>query len=126
MKVAYTIHDAEKEIVLKPSHDGWKVIWEDFNDFTPLFNYVVIKRDEEKEMTTGGIFIPDNSKERPSTGTVLSVGNGVVHEQTGVLTPTTVKVGDRVFFLRLAGQKIELNGEELTIVKENEILGILK
>lgn len=124
MKVAYTISD--DKLILSPSKDGLEVVYKDFNDFTPLFNFVVIKRDEEKEMTSGGIFIPDNSKEKPSTGTVVSVGNGMVHEQTGVLTPTTVKVGDRVFFLRLAGQKIELNGEELTIVKENEILGIVK
>jgi chaperonin GroES len=126
MKVAYSIDDADKKLILTPAEDGFEVEYKDFSNFNPLFNYVVIKRDDEKEVTKGGIFIPDNSKEKPSTGTVISIGNGTVHEQTGIFTPTTVQVGDRVFFLRLAGQKIEMNGEEFTIIKENEILGIIR
>ena len=92
----------------------------------PLFNYVLITKDEEKSETKGGIILTDAVKEKPSTGTVVAVGPGKVHEQTGVLTPTTVKVGDRVFFLRLGGQKIEDDGTEYTILKEDEILGIIK
>lgn len=92
----------------------------------PLFNYVVVKKDEEKEVSSGGIYIPDNSKEKPSTGIVITVGPGKVHEQTGVLTPTTVKPNDRVFFLRLGGQKFEEDGIEYTILKEEEILGIIR
>lgn len=92
----------------------------------PLFNYVIIMKDEEKEVSSGGIYIPDNSKEKPSTGTVIAVGPGKVHEQTGVLAPTTVKPNDRIFFLRLGGQKFEEDGKEYTILKEEEILGIIR
>ena len=92
----------------------------------PMFNYVWITKDEEKEVTNGGIILTDVTKEKPSTGTVVAVGPGKVHEQTGVLTPTTVKPGDRVFFLRLGGQKIEEDGKEYTILKEDEILGIIR
>lgn len=92
----------------------------------PLFNYVLVKKDDEQEISNGGIYIPDNSKEKPSTGTVIKVGPGIVHEQTGVLTPTTVKENDRVFFLRLGGQKLEFDGVEYTMLKETEILGIIR
>lgn len=92
----------------------------------PLFNYVLVKKDEEKEVSNGGIYIPDNSKEKPSTGTVIAVGPGKVHEYTGIISPTTVKPNDRIFFLRLGGQKIEEDGVEYTILKEEEILGIIK
>ncbi len=92
----------------------------------PLFNYVIITKDEEKETTNGGIILTDAVKEKPSTGTVIAVGPGKVHEYTGVVTPTTVKVGDRVFFLRHGGQKVEDEGKEYTILKEDEILGIIR
>lgn len=92
----------------------------------PLFNYVLVEKDAEKEKSAGGIYIPDNSKEKPSTGTVLKVGPGVVNETTGQLVPTTVKEGDRVFFLRLGGQPITIDDKEYTILKETEILGIIR
>lgn len=92
----------------------------------PLYNYVLIEKDEEKETSSGGIFIPDNSKEAPSTGTVLKVGPGIVNETTGQLVKTTVKEGDRIFFLRFGGQKITLEDKEYTILKETEILGIIR
>ena len=92
----------------------------------PLFNYVVVEKDAEKEETAGGILIPDNSKEKPSTGTVIKVGPGVVNEPTGQLIPTTVKEGDRVFFLRFGGQQVTVEDKEYTILKETEILGIIR
>lgn len=92
----------------------------------PLFNYVLIEKDEEKEVTNGGIILTDVTKEKPSTGTVVAVGPGKVNEQTGTLLPMSVYVGDRVFFLRMGGQKVEGDGKEYTILKEDEILGIIK
>ena len=92
----------------------------------PLFNYVVVEKDAEKEETAGGILIPDNSKEKPSTGTVIKVGPGVVNETTGQLITTTVKEGDRVFFLRYGGQQVTVEDKEYTILKETEILGIIR
>lgn len=92
----------------------------------PLFNYVVVEKDAEKEETAGGILIPDNSKEKPSTGTVIKVGPGVVNETSGQLIPTTVKEGDRIFFLRYGGQQVTVEDKEYTILKETEILGIIR
>lgn len=93
----------------------------------PLSNYVLVKKDEEKETTNGGIILTDAVKEKPSTGTVVAVGPGKYCEQTGNLIPMQVKVGDRVFFLRLGGQKIEdEDGTELTVLKPEELLGIIR
>ena len=93
----------------------------------PLSNYVLVKKDEEKEVSNGGIILTDAVKEKPSTGTVIAVGPGKYCEQTGNLIPMQVKPGDRVFFLRLGGQRIEdEDGTELTVLKPEELLGIIK
>ena len=93
----------------------------------PLSNYVLVKKDEEKSETHSGILLTDATKELPSTGTVVAVGPGKYCEQTGVLIPVQVKKGDRVFFLRLGGQKVEdESGDNLVILKSEELLGIIR
>ena len=93
----------------------------------PLSNYVLVKKDEEKDTSNGGIILTDAVKEKPSTGTVIAVGPGKYCEQTGNLIPVQVKVGDRVFFLRLGGLKVEdEDGNELTVLKSEELLGIIR
>lgn len=94
-------------------------------DIKPLFDYVIVEKDEEKKTTMGGLVIPDNIKEKPSTGTVVATGEGRVCEQTGVVTPMYVKPGDRVIFLKYGGQTIKIEGEEKTLLKQTEILGII-
>lgn len=125
MKVAYTIYDVEKEIVLKPAEDGWKIKFEGWDEIQPMFNYVLVEKDKEKEVSNGGIFIPEQSQEKPSTGTVVAVGNGLWNEETNTFNPMTVKVGDRILFGKLAGQTIKLNNNEKTLLKETEILAII-
>ena len=94
-------------------------------EIQPLFNFVVIEKDEEKSVSNGGIIIPDNAKEKPSTGVVIACGNGLYNEETGKIQPMTVKVGDRVLFGKFAGKIIKLNDEEKTILRETDILGII-
>lgn len=125
MKVAYTINDKEKEIILSPSKDGWEVKYEGWTEFAPMFNYILVEKDKEKEVSTGGIFIPEQSQEKPSTGTVVAVGDGVWDDEKNTFRPLTVKVGDRILFGKLAGQTIKFNNEEKTLLKETEILGII-
>ena len=92
----------------------------------PLFDYILIEKDEEKKTTTGGLVIPDTMKEKPSTGTVIAVGEGAICEQTGLLTPMYVAVGDRVIFPKLVGKTIKVDGEEKTILKQTDLLGIIQ
>lgn len=92
----------------------------------PLYNYILLKKDEQKSESLGGIYIPDNSQEKPSTGVVVRVGNGKINEQTGELIKPYVKAGDRVFFLKLGGQIVkDDDNQEYVILKEDELLGIL-
>lgn len=126
MKVGYTIYDAEKTIKLTSApENGWNIVFEGFDTIEPIFNYLLVEKDEEKSISNGGIFIPDSSKEKPSTGTVVAVGKGIWDEKTGEFRPMTVKVGDRILFGKNAGQTIKLENVEKTILKETEILAIL-
>lgn len=93
---------------------------------TPLYNNVLVKRVEAETKTAGGIVLPDSSKEKQTIGEVVAVGNGKLNEKTGELLPLSVKVGDKVVFGRYAGTEIKIDGEEHTIMKESEILAILK
>lgn len=88
----------------------------------PLFNYVLVNRDEEKEVSNGGIILPDAVQEKPSTGVVLAVGKGTYED--GVFVPTTVKVGDRVLFPRSIGNEVE-EDKRIIILKETELMGII-
>lgn len=126
MKIAYTIKDEEKKIEISPDKDGWEVVWKNWNTVKPLFDCIMIIKDEERKKTAGGIVIPDSIKERPSTGTVIAVGEGAIDPHTGNLIPMKVSVGDRVIFPKLAGQLVKINDEERTILKQTDILGIIE
>lgn len=125
MRVGYTIHDKEKEIVLTNSPDGWKVIWDFKTDLTPLFDHVIVELDEQKEVSRGGILIPEDTRENSSTGVVIAVGEGV-EDNNGNKIPMRVKPGDRVFFLRDKGININQVNENQRILRQVDILGILK
>ena len=92
---------------------------------TPLHDRIVVRRIEESETTRGGIIIPDTAKDKPQEGEVVSVGRGKVTEEGKVL-PLAVKDGDRVLFGKYAGTEITIDGEQLLILREEEILGILQ
>lgn len=91
--------------------------------FTPLHDRVLIRRVEESETVRGGIIIPDTAKEKPQEGVILAVGTGKYEK--GQTIPLAVKDGDRVLFGKYAGTEIKIDGEELLILREEEILGIL-
>jgi chaperonin GroES len=91
----------------------------------PLYDRIVVKRIEEKETVQGGIIIPDTAKEKPQEGEVLAVGQGKRLEN-GSLAALDVKVGDRVLFGKYSGNEIKLDGQEVVIMREDEVLGILE
>ena len=91
--------------------------------FTPLHDRVLIRRVQEAETVRGGIIIPDSAKEKPQEGIIIAVGTG--RYEKGQTVPLAVKEGDRVLFGKYSGSEIKIDGEELLIMKEDEILGIL-
>jgi chaperonin GroES len=93
--------------------------------FRPLGDRVVVKRVEEETKTKGGIIIPDTAKEKPQEGEVVSVGPGAVNEKTGERTKMELKAGDRILFGKWSGQEIKVDGEDLLIMKESDVLGTL-
>jgi chaperonin GroES len=93
--------------------------------FRPLHDRVVVKRIEEEQKTKGGIIIPDTAKEKPMQGEVLAVGPGARGED-GKLIPMGVGVGDRVLFGKWSGTEVKLDGDELLIMKESDIMGVLE
>jgi chaperonin GroES len=90
----------------------------------PLHDRLLVHRIEEKEMARGGIIIPDTAKEKPMEGKVLAVGNGRVLEN-GKRIALDVKVGDRILFGKYSGNEIKIDGEEVLIVREDEVLAIM-
>ena len=94
-------------------------------NFRPLHDRVVVRRLEQDDKTAGGIIIPDTAKEKPQEGEVVAVGPGARGED-GVLHPLDVKAGDRVLFGKWSGSEIRLDGEDLMIMKEADLLGILE
>jgi len=92
--------------------------------FRPLHDRVVVKRIDAEEKTKGGIIIPDNAKEKPSEGQVVAVGPGG-RDESGKLIPMDLKVGNRVLFGKWSGTEVKLDGEDLLIMKESDILGVL-
>lgn len=90
----------------------------------PLHDRVLVRRTSEETKTAGGIIIPDTAKEKPARGEIVAAGKGRVTED-GKVTPLEVKVGDKVLFGKYSGSEIKLNGEELLMMKEEEILGIM-
>jgi chaperonin GroES len=93
--------------------------------FRPLHDRVVVRRIEEDERTPGGIIIPDTAKEKPQQGEVIAVGPGA-RDEKGALQPLDVKAGDRVLFGKWSGSEVKIDGEELLIMKESDILGVLE
>ena len=92
--------------------------------FRPLHDRVLVRRIDAEEKTAGGIIIPDTAKEKPMEGEVIAVGDGA-RDATGRLQPPDVKAGDHVLFGKWAGSEIKLDGKDLTIVKESDIMGVL-
>jgi len=92
--------------------------------FRPLHDRVVVRRVESEEKTAGGIIIPDTAKEKPQEGEIVSVGSGA-RDENGKLIALDVKAGDRVLFGKWSGTEVKINGEDLLIMKESDILGII-
>ena len=92
--------------------------------FTPLHDRILVRRVEEGESIRGGIIIPDSAKEKPQQGEVISVGKGKSNDE-GKVFPLDVKAGDTVLFGKYSGTEIKLDGEDLLIMREEEVLGIL-
>jgi chaperonin GroES len=93
--------------------------------FKPLHDRVLVRRVEEEEKTKGGIIIPDTAKEKPQEAEVIAVGPGARAED-GSVTPLDVKVGDRVLFSKYGGTDVKIDGEDMTILRESDILGIVE
>jgi len=94
-------------------------------NFRPLHDRVLVRRVEAEEKTAGGIIIPDTAKEKPQEGEVIAVGSGARNEQ-GEITPLEVSTGDRILFGKWSGTEVRVNGEDLLIMKESDILGIIE
>jgi len=92
--------------------------------FRPLHDRVLVRRVEAEEKTAGGIIIPDSAKEKPAEGEIVSVGTGT-RSDDGKVTPLDVKAGDRVLFGKWSGTEVTVDGEELLIMKESDILGVI-
>ena len=92
--------------------------------FRPLGDRVLVKRVEEETKTKGGIIIPDSAKEKPQEGEIIAVGSGA-RDEAGKLVPLDVKAGDRILFGKWSGTEVKLNGEDLLIMKESDIMGII-
>ena len=92
--------------------------------FRPLGDRVLVKRVEEEQKTKGGIIIPDTAKEKPQEGEVVAVGPGA-RDESGKIQPLDVKAGDRILFGKWSGTEVKIDGEELLIMKESDVLGVL-
>jgi chaperonin GroES len=93
-------------------------------NFRPLQDRVAVRRVEEEAKTKGGIIIPDTAKEKPQEGEIIAVGSGV-RSDDGKIHPLDVKVGDRVLFGKWSGTEVKIDGQELMIMKESDIMGVL-
>jgi chaperonin GroES len=93
-------------------------------NFRPLHDRVLVKRVEAEEKTSGGIIIPDSAKEKPQEGEVVAAGSGARSED-GKITPLDVKAGDRILFGKWSGTEVKVDGQDLLIMKESDILGII-
>src|SRR5579871_6138818 len=93
--------------------------------FRPLGDRVLIKRVEEEEKTKGGIIIPDTAKEKPQEGEVIAVGPGA-RDENGKLVPLELKAGDRILFGKWSGTEVKIDGQDLIIMKESDVMGVLE
>ena len=92
--------------------------------FRPLHDRVLVRRIEAEEKTAGGIIIPDTAKEKPQEGEVIAVGSGTLNDK-GEVRPLDVKAGDRILFGKWSGSEVKIDGEDLLIMKESDIMGVL-
>ena len=93
--------------------------------FRPLHDRVVVRRIDQEETTTGGIIIPDSAQEKPMQGEIMAAGPGARNEQDAI-TALDVKAGDRILFGKWSGTEVKIDGDELLIMKESDIMGILE
>ncbi len=93
--------------------------------FRPLHDRVLVRRVEAEEKTAGGIIIPDSAKEKPAEGEIVSVGTGT-RAENGTVTPLDVKVGDRVLFGKYSGQTVKVGGDELLVMKEDDLFAVVE
>jgi chaperonin GroES len=93
--------------------------------FRPLHDRIVVRRIEAQEKSAGGIIIPDTAKEKPQEGEVIAVGSGA-RDESGKLVPLDVKAGDRVLFGKWSGTEVRIDGQDLLIMKESDIMGVLE
>ena len=91
----------------------------------PLHDRVIVKRLEEERKTASGIVIPDNAAEKPDQGQIVAVGNGKIQED-GKVRPMSLKVGERVLFGKYSGQAVKVDGEELLVMREEDIMGVIE
>ncbi|MER8370308.1 MULTISPECIES: co-chaperone GroES [unclassified Mesorhizobium] len=94
------------------------------SNFRPLHDRVVVRRVESEAKTAGGIIIPDTAKEKPQEGEIIAIGSGA-RDEVGKLVPLDVKAGDRILFGKWSGTEVKLNGEDLLIMKEADIMGVI-
>src|ERR1700704_3739076 len=116
LALAHCDCQSRNKIITKAKEDRMK--------FRPLHDRVVVKRIDAEEKTAGGIIIPDSAKEKPSQGEITAVGPGG-RDESGKLIPIDLKVGDRVLFGKWSGNEVKLDGQELLIMKESDIMGVL-
>jgi chaperonin GroES len=108
----------------QPAFEDVLFLWRDSVKFRPLQDRVLVRRIDEEEKTRGGIIIPDTAKEKPMEGEVLAAGPGTRGDD-GKLHPLDVKVGDRVLFGKWSGTEIKIDGEDLVVMKESDIMGVV-
>ena len=92
----------------------------------PLGDKIIVKREKAQSKTDAGIFLPESAKDKPKQGKVIATGNGLLNRDTGEYMPFTVKKGDTVIFTSYAGTEVKLDGEDLLIMTEDDILGIIE
>ena len=92
----------------------------------PLGDKLLVKRSEKQSKTDSGIFLPESAKDKPKEGKILALGNGNLNKETGDYIPFTVKKGDRVIFSSYSGTEIKIDGEEMLIMTEDDILGVIE
>jgi chaperonin GroES len=115
---------ASTRLLRLPTQKIFTEVKEESMKFRPLHDRVVVRRIEAEEKTVGGIIIPDTAKEKPSQGEVIAVGPGG-RDESGKLIPIDIQVGDRVLFGKWSGTEVKIDGQELLIMKESDIMGVL-
>jgi chaperonin GroES len=114
------LHRTRHALAPKPEKIGGRTM-----KFRPLHDRVVVKRVEEEAKTKGGIIIPDTAKEKPMEGEIVAVGPGAPNEK-GAIVPLDVKQGDRILFGKWSGSEIKLDGEDLLVMKESDVMGVIE